>query len=119
MCPWHNGAPVARGGRRRTRPGIYAVALTEEEAARWAQVPVGSLDSELRLARLRLARVAAAEQRLLAGDPSADTKRLSDQIDHQMARRGAVTPPLLGTIFLCIQVRRALLHDRRLLRIFV
>lgn len=90
LCPWHGAARVARGGSRRARPGVYAVALTAEEAARWPYVPVGSLDSELRLARLRLARAAAAEQRLLADDPAADTRRLAEQIDHQMARRGRV-----------------------------
>ncbi|MGE0255062.1 MAG: hypothetical protein AB7N54_13155 [Alphaproteobacteria bacterium] len=81
-CPVHVPGRAARSGPRPARPGVYSAALTPEEAARWQRVPVGSLNGELRLARLRLARIAAAEQRLLADDPAADTRQHAAQIDH-------------------------------------
>lgn len=88
-CPVHTPEGDFRGPRANVA-GVYSAALTREEASRWARIPVGTVDGELRLARLRLARIAAAEQRVLADDPAADTKRFADQIDRQVAGRGRV-----------------------------
>lgn len=53
-CKNPGGAP--KGSRNALKHGIYAVALREAERELWHEVPVGTLDDEIRLAKLQLLR---------------------------------------------------------------
>ena len=54
-CKWH-------GGKSLRKHGIYAAVLTAEEQAAYDQIPIGRLDDELKIARIRLMRALAARK---------------------------------------------------------
>ncbi len=64
-CHWHggaagSGAPV--GSQNALKHGIYSRHMTVDEQNSLNDIELGSVDHELRLARIRLARALAAEQ---------------------------------------------------------
>ncbi len=76
-CRLHGGAstgagnPARPGNRNALKHGLYSDRLTDEEKALLAQMPVGSPDEEIRLARVLLMRTLGAEEtdeRLLSID---------------------------------------------------
>ena len=62
-CRLHGGASTGTPGRTNARThGIYVTRLTVEEQADYAELELGSVDHELRLTRVRLARALDAEK---------------------------------------------------------
>lgn len=62
-------------------PAPYSRAVLPGEFALFAALPVGTVDDELRLYRLRLARAAAAEAKLLANGETDGLTRVQDEIN--------------------------------------
>jgi hypothetical protein len=67
-CRLHGGASsgggAPKGSQNALKHGIYGSILTEEEKAQWDGLTLGSVDDELRLCKLRLARALKAEQEI-------------------------------------------------------
>ena len=67
-CRLHGGAstgagrPARPGNRNALKHGLYSDRLTDEEKALLEMMPVGSLDEEIRLARVLLMRTMEAEE---------------------------------------------------------
>jgi len=64
----------------------YTGAVLPDEASWFAALPVGSVDEELKLCRLRLGRAAAAEARLIASGESEGLARIQDEINRITTR---------------------------------
>jgi len=62
-CKLHGGASSGppKGSKNNLSHGIYAQGLTDAEMQVWHAVQIGSVDDELRMARIRLARALRAE----------------------------------------------------------
>jgi len=62
-CKLHGGASSGppKGSKNHLTHGIYAKGLTAEEKLVWYDVELGSVDNELRMAKIRLARALKAE----------------------------------------------------------
>lgn len=58
-CANPGGAPA--GNKNAVKHGIYAVGLREDELAIWHEIPLGTLDDEIRLCRLQLRRALIAQ----------------------------------------------------------
>jgi hypothetical protein len=56
------------------------------EASLYAALPVGTVDDELKLCRLRLGRAAAAEAKLIADSESEGLTRIQDEINRITTR---------------------------------
>lgn len=68
VCRWHGcnckrpgGAP--KGNKNATTHGIYAVGMRDDEKEIWHEIPLGTLDDEIKLARLQLRRAFEAQAR--------------------------------------------------------
>ena len=74
-CRMHGGGStgpkIPNSARNAIKHGIYASFLTDEEVELTQQIKLGSVEDELRLARIRLRRALAAEQNA-AGAPELD-----------------------------------------------
>lgn len=68
-CNLHGGK-TPKGQRNALKHGIYAVGIREDEKELWEDIPIGTLDDELRLARLQLRRALEAQRR--ADEAAAD-----------------------------------------------
>ncbi len=64
----------------------YTQAVLPNEASLFATLPVGSVDDELKLCRLRLSRAAAAEAKLIARGESEGLSRIQDEINRITTR---------------------------------
>jgi len=62
-CKLHGGASTGppKGSKNNLSHGIYAEGLTNAEMQVWHAVQIGSVDDELRMAKIRLARALRAE----------------------------------------------------------
>ena len=107
-CRWHGGTssvdiPPAKSKRQFSRskpladlgvsgssassiPPLYSAAVLASEASLFAALPVGSVDEELKLCRLRLGRAAAAEAQLIAKGESDGLSRIQDEINRITTR---------------------------------
>ncbi len=74
------------GLRRGQKPAPYGGAVLPNEASLFAALPVGSVDDELKLCRLRLGRAAAAEAKLIASGESEGLTRIQDEINRITTR---------------------------------
>ncbi len=74
------------GLRRGQKPAPYEGAVLPNEASLFAALPVGSVDDELKLCRLRLGRAAAAEAKLIASGESEGLTRIQDEINRITTR---------------------------------
>jgi hypothetical protein len=67
-CRLHGGASsgggAPKGSQNALKHGIYGSILTDEEKGQWDGLTLGSVDDELRLCKLRLARALKAEQEI-------------------------------------------------------
>lgn len=63
------------------KPAPYTGAVLPGEAALFAALPVGTVDGELKLCRLRLGRAAVAEAKLIASGESEGLTRIQDEIN--------------------------------------
>lgn len=83
-----NGRCRLHGGKSsvKTQQALYAAAVLPNEISLFAALPVGSVDEELKLCRLRLERAAAAEAKLLASGDSAGLTRVQDEINRITTR---------------------------------
>lgn len=68
------------------QPAAYTGAVLPGEAALFAALPVGSVDDELKLCRLRLGRAAVAEAKLIASGESEGLTRIQDEINRITTR---------------------------------
>ncbi len=68
------------------QPAPYTGAVLPSEAALFAALPVGSVDDELKLCRLRLGRAAVAEAKLIASGESEGLTRIQDEINRITTR---------------------------------
>ncbi len=59
-CRMHGGK-TPKGQMNNLRHGVYAEALTESEKEAWERIPIGSIDDEIRLAKLQLKRAFKAQ----------------------------------------------------------
>lgn len=64
----------------------YIGAVLPAEASLFAALPVGTVDEELKLCRLRLSRAAAAEAKLIASGESEGLARIQDEINRITTR---------------------------------
>lgn len=64
----------------------YTGAVLPGEAALFAALPVGTVDDELKLCRLRLGRAAMAEAKLIASGESEGLARIQDEINRITTR---------------------------------
>lgn len=64
----------------------YKGAVLPNETSWFAALPVGSVDEELKLCRLRLGRAAAAEAKLIARGESEGLTRIQDEINRITTR---------------------------------
>lgn len=60
-CGSERGAPI--GNKNAVKHGIYAVGLREDELAIWHEIPLGTLDDEIRLCRIQLRRAVEAQHK--------------------------------------------------------
>jgi len=67
-------------------PAPYSGAVLPGEAALFAVLPVGTVDNELKLCRLRLGRAAVAEAKLIASGESEGLTRIQDEINRITTR---------------------------------
>jgi hypothetical protein len=65
-CANHGGKSVGppKGTRNNLKHGIYSSGLMPGEAQIWGDIPVGSLDDEIKLAKLQLRRALMAQQKI-------------------------------------------------------
>ena len=68
------------------QPAPYSGAVLPGESTLFATLPVGTVDDELRLCRLRLGRAAAAEAKLIANGESDGLTRIQDEINRITTR---------------------------------
>lgn len=68
MC---TGPREFRGNQNARKHGVYGKFLTAEEKAQYTELSIGSVDHELRLMRIRMARALEAEAKA-AGEPELD-----------------------------------------------
>ncbi len=71
---------------RNPKSALYDGAVLPSEASLFAALPVGTVDDELRLCRLRLGRAAAAEAKLIADGESEGLTRIQDEINRITTR---------------------------------
>lgn len=83
-----NGRCWMHGGKLslHEQPAPYTGAVLPGEAALFAALPVGTVDDELKLCRLRLGRAAVAEAKLIASGESEGLTRIQDEI-HRITLR--------------------------------
>lgn len=67
-------------------PPPYSSAVLPGESSLFDALPVGSVDDELKLCRLRLSRAAAAEAKLIASGETEGLSRIQDEINRITAR---------------------------------
>lgn len=69
-CKLHGGAAAKanKGNQSARKHGIYSDAIDAAEAELWSQITVGSLDDEIRIAKLQLRRALIAQAKSEAGD---------------------------------------------------
>jgi hypothetical protein len=69
-CRKHGGAsPGAPAGNQNARKhGIYSDTLTADEQGLWDEINIGSLDDDIRIAKLQLRRALMAQAKAEAGD---------------------------------------------------
>lgn len=65
------GSKSAKGNTNAVKHGIYSQQLTANEAATYSGIALGSVDDEIRITRIRLARALAAEHKA-GGKPELD-----------------------------------------------
>ena len=78
----HNGSSAGRD----QQPTPYTRAVLPSELLLFAALPVGSVDGELKLCRLRLERAAVAEAELIASGESDGLARIQDEINRITTR---------------------------------
>lgn len=78
-CARKDQSPVDR--ETRADRSLYAQAVLPDETHLYSALPVGKVDDELRLCRLRLSRAATAEARLIASGESEGLIRIQDEIN--------------------------------------
>ena len=71
---------------RNQQPAPYTRAVLPNEVSLFAALPIGSVDGELKLCRLRLERAAVAEARLISSGESEGLARIQDEINRITAR---------------------------------
>lgn len=83
-----NGRCRLHGGKStfEEKPAPYAEAVLPSEVSLFAALPVGTVDDELKLCRLRLGRAAAAEAKLIASGESEGLSRIQDEINRITTR---------------------------------
>ena len=83
-----NGRCRLHGGKSSVtiRPALYAAAVLPNEMSLFAALPVGTVDAELKLCRLRLGRAAAAEAKLVDSGESDGLTRIQDEINRITTR---------------------------------
>lgn len=79
-CKWH-------GGKSLRKHGIYAAVLSEEEQNAYDQIPIGRLDDELKIARIRLMRALKAKKEV-DDAPDDPTNRAGMEIAEIKQRTG-------------------------------
>jgi hypothetical protein len=86
-CRYHGGMSTGpgKGNQNATQHGIYAKYLTEDERVAYAELKLGSVEQELRLTRIRLARALAAEE-AAQGEPELDEVVTHDLIGEEGSR---------------------------------
>ena len=69
-CRMHGGkaAETHKGNQNARKHGIYSDAIQAEESELWDQIDVGSLDDDIRIAKLQLRRALIAQNKAEAGD---------------------------------------------------
>ena len=69
-CRMHGGkaAETHKGNQNARKHGIYSDAIQSEESELWDQIDVGSLDDDIRIAKLQLRRALIAQNKAEAGD---------------------------------------------------
>ena len=80
-CRLHGGTLSAN-----LKPVPYEDAVLPNEVPLFAVLPVGTVDDELKLCRLRLGRAAAAEAKLIASGESDGLARIQDEINRITTR---------------------------------
>ena len=80
-CRQHGGKSIVN-----TKPAPYAAAILPNETSLFAALPVGTVDEELKLCRLRLGRAAAAEAKLIGSGESDGLTRIQDEINRITTR---------------------------------
>jgi hypothetical protein len=89
-CRYHGGLSTGpkdqTGNKNRLVHGIYAKFLTEDERTDYATLKLGSVEDELRLTRIRLARALAAEQKA-QGEPELDEVTKHDLIGTEGSKK--------------------------------
>lgn len=73
-------------GSEQPPPAPYTTAVLPDETSLFAALPVGTVDDELKLCRLRLGRAAAAEAKLIASGESEGLSRIQDEINRITTR---------------------------------
>lgn len=83
-----NGRCRLHGGNSsfEEKPAPYTEAVLPSEVSLFAVLPVGTVDDELKLCRLRLGRAAAAEAKLIASGESEGLTRIQDEINRITTR---------------------------------
>jgi crotonobetainyl-CoA:carnitine CoA-transferase CaiB-like acyl-CoA transferase len=83
-----NGRCRLHGGKSSIdkNPAPYIGAVLPNEVSLFAALPVGTVDDELKLCRLRLGRAAAAEAKLIASGESEGLTRIQDEINRITTR---------------------------------
>jgi hypothetical protein len=85
QCKNDAGAAATQPGRGQ-QPAPYTEAVLPGESSLFAALPVGTVDGELRLCRLRLGRAAAAEASLIASGETEGLTRIQDEINRITTR---------------------------------
>lgn len=69
-CKLHGGAAAKanKGNSNARKHGIYSDTLTADEQGLWDEINVGSLDDDIRIAKLQLRRALIAQAKAEAGD---------------------------------------------------
>lgn len=69
-CRMHGGkaAETHKGNQNARKHGIYSDTLTADEQGLWDEINVGSLDDDIRIAKLQLRRALIAQAKAEAGD---------------------------------------------------
>jgi hypothetical protein len=77
-CRMHGGKSTGppAGSTNAITHGIYSTAITLAERELWDRIDLGTLDDEIKIAKLRLARVLRQEQLYLAAENDADRTKL-------------------------------------------
>lgn len=87
-CRYHGGLSTgpSKGSQNALTHGIYAKHLTEDERVEYGAVKLGTVEHELRLQRIRLARALAAENDA-GGQPEIDEVTTHDLIGEEGSKR--------------------------------